>query len=91
MTYSIADINGSFTSATTATATATATTKHTLTTLDDIDMSSYTGPSTMVLVHLARDSTDATDTFTGDAHLLEFDIHYKVGSLGSSAVSVAGP
>jgi hypothetical protein len=33
---------------------------------------------------LSRIGGDGTDTYTADARLLEFDIHYEVDSMGSS-------
>jgi hypothetical protein len=36
---------------------------------------------------LSRIGVDGTDTFTGTARLLEFEIHYEVDSLGSSTES----
>jgi len=89
--YSVADIGGSFAAATTSVVTQTATTAHNMALLDSIDMSAYTGPSTMLLIALFRDSTAAADTLTTDAHLLEFDIHYKINSLGSSGAGSQGP
>ena len=90
--YTIADVGDAFATPTTDIAAGTAaTTVHTLTAFDDVTMTSYSGPSTMLLVRLFRDSTNSSDTHTKDAHLLEFDIHYRVNSLGSSGVASQGP
>jgi hypothetical protein len=37
------------------------------------------------MVRLFRFATDSSDTYTADAHLLEFDIHYQVQRLGTTA------
>lgn len=39
--------------------------------------------SSMLVCRLYREGGDALDTFTGDAYLIEFDIHYLVDALGS--------
>jgi hypothetical protein len=54
-------------------------------------MTGKTGPSTMLLIKLFRDSSNSSDTCTTDAHLLQFDLHYLVDSFGSSASTGQGP
>jgi len=47
-----------------------------------IDMSGFR-ISSMVIFKLSRVGGDASDTMTGDAALLEFDIHYQINAFGS--------
>ncbi len=42
-----------------------------------------TDTSTMMLWKISRIGGDGTDTYTGDARLLEFDIHYQIDTIGS--------
>jgi hypothetical protein len=53
-----------------------------ITALPAIDMTGFT-LSAMIVFKLARVGGDALDTMTGDASLLEFDIHYQINSFGS--------
>lgn len=87
LSYDIADVNGTFTGTYTdidvlAAAPASAT-KHCLAEFGEIDMSAYTGVSSMMLWRVSRIGGDATDTYAADARLLEFDIHYEIDSMGS--------
>jgi len=40
--------------------------------------------SSIINARLYRNATDPRDTYTSDAYLLEFDIHYKIGRLGEA-------
>jgi hypothetical protein len=89
--YDIADVNGNFTNASgTFTDGGTITianpqnvNKHVIADFTDIVMTGY-GLSTIVLWKISRlASSDAADTFTGLAQLLEFDIHYEIDKFGS--------
>lgn len=55
---------------------------HLISPFSEISMSGQT-VSTMAMVTLARVGNDDGDTYAGVAQLLEFDIHYRVDSLGS--------
>lgn len=57
--------------------------KHALTQCGDISATGKT-VSDMLVMRLSRQSTQPTDTYNGDAILLEFDIHYQVDSFGSN-------
>lgn len=48
-----------------------------------IDMSSYTGLSTMVICRLFRDANHGDDNYDNDAALFEFDLHYEIDTMGS--------
>lgn len=54
-----------------------------ITRLPSIDMTGYE-ISAMILFRLTRLGSDASDTMTANAHLLEFDIHYQSDASGSS-------
>ena len=49
----------------------------------DIDMTDMK-ISTLILWKLSRIGDDASDTYGGNARLLEFDIHYEIDSFGSN-------
>jgi hypothetical protein len=85
--YTLADIGEAFPAATRLSATGDpgAVSEHSYLDLGDINGSSLTGVSSMLMFRLFRPSTDSHDTYTGDAYLLEFDLHYEVDSLGSDA------
>ena len=57
--------------------------KHRYTNLDSIDMTGINGISSMFVCRLYRDVTDPSDTFNGDAYLLEFDFHFQKDTIGS--------
>lgn len=86
--YTTATIGGTFPasvtiySTTTVMGVITSTDSHHLTDFSDIDM---TGNkiSTVITCRLFRNSSDATDTYTGTAGLLYIDFHYQRNSLGS--------
>ena len=56
--------------------------KHSLTTFGTIDGTGKT-LSSMLCLYLTRLGTGTTDTYTGDAHLMEIDLHYEVDGFGS--------
>lgn len=58
--------------------------KHQIASLADIDGSDIDVMSTMLLCRIYRDADNAADTYSGDAALLEFDIHYEIDQAGSS-------
>lgn len=49
----------------------------------DIDMTGIEA-SGMIFWRISREGGDAADTYSADARLIEFDIHYEVDSFGSS-------
>lgn len=57
--------------------------RHSLHAFDNIDMSSVTGVSAMIVMLLSRIGGDGADTYGAALPLLEFDIHYQIDSLGS--------
>ena len=57
--------------------------KHQLAMFDDIDGSDL-GLSSMIICRLTRLGTDAADTFTGKAFVLEFDFHFEIDTPGGS-------
>lgn len=61
---------------------------HQLSDFNSLDMSgvSSSSVSAMFACRLFRDSSNAADTFDGDAGLLEFDFHYQKSRLGSTAL-----
>jgi hypothetical protein len=83
--YTIANVNGNFGNTTTITATDTASgtiNDHQIAGLPTISGTGLT-ISNMLICRLSRDGSDATDTFTGDAALLEVDIHFQKDTRGS--------
>lgn len=56
--------------------------QHLITSFKAINMSGYLA-SCMIKTRISRVANDAADTYGADAKLLEFDVHYLVGSLGS--------
>lgn len=84
--YSLSNINGTFGSSTTDDILAAADgveNKHQIDEFTAIDGTNIT-LSSMIVCRLTRKSTsEATDTFTGNAVFLEFDFHYQIDSLGS--------
>jgi len=89
--YQIAPINETFPGALTTAgievdAAAGINNRHQIHGFTDIDMSTYrsTGGVSIVIVwKLERVGGDASDTYVGDARLLEFDIHYQSDGNGS--------
>lgn len=84
--YEVQDIGGVFTGFTTVDtleAGSGVAETHQIHSLGTIDM---TGKKVSCVMKwkLSRIGGDGTDTFTGTARLLEFDIHYEIDSLGSS-------
>lgn len=80
----MSDVNGTFPSTTTVYATATTSGivgKHQILSFPEI--SGFQGTSGMICCYLFRNATDSGDTYTGDVAVLEYDIHYQVGSFGS--------
>lgn len=61
---------------------------HQLTPLGTLDMSGY-GESTMLLLRLARVDDNPGDTKSGDAIVMEFDIHYRKDKFGTVDTSPA--
>jgi hypothetical protein len=57
--------------------------EHLITSFGDVDMSGR-HISDMVLMRLSRLGGDASDTYSGEARLLEFDLHILKDSLGSA-------
>lgn len=57
---------------------------HEIIEFDDLDMTGYQD-SACIAWRLARIGNAAEDTYTGDVKLLDFDIHYRVNTLGSLA------
>jgi hypothetical protein len=58
------------------------TNKHQIAELGSIDMTGHK-VSCMLMWKISRIANDDTDTYTGDARLLEFDVHYIKDSFGS--------
>ena len=56
---------------------------HQYITLGTINMSAITTISPMLMCSLKRIGAAGTDTFTGEAYLLEIDFHYQIDSRGS--------
>ena len=84
--YTIVAINGTFAASDTLTAIDAAdgtTDKHQLTDLGDIDGSGLTEVSAMLVGRLTRAGTHTSDTYTGDAVLLEIDFHFQMNTIGS--------
>jgi len=82
MEYSCANINATFpiTSTKCITQTANGLLKHHMT--DMIHLENNLTASSMCSIRLYRDATNINDTFTQDALLLEFDIHYLSYQIG---------
>lgn len=85
--YSCISINGTFPSSTTSEVldANTGSLQHNIVSFDEIDM---TGKkiSSMIVCRLTRRSTSqATDTYNGNACFLEFDFHYQTDGTGSQA------
>lgn len=57
--------------------------KHLITEVSDIVATGY-GISDMLIMQLSRLVSDPTDDYGASARLLEFDIHYKINSVGSN-------
>jgi hypothetical protein len=55
---------------------------HILTELTDLTGTGKTA-SSMLNCSLRRNSSNAADTYTGSAYLLEFDVHYEIDTIGS--------
>ena len=84
--YSWANINGTFGAPVTISGLQSATNeqwKHKLCGLPDIDGSSISGVSSMIVCRLYRSPTVPEDNYPDDVGLLEFDIHYQIDSFGS--------
>lgn len=85
--YTMVSINGTFggsnTLSTTYTINANEQWRHEIsgTTAPIIPSASQNGISSVLIVRIYRDA--ATDTYAGDVALLQFDIHYKINSMGS--------
>lgn len=91
--YSWANLDGTFSAPTVITVTDAAdgtTSKHQITDFADIAGTGKT-MSSMFIARLRRLGTDVADTFTGNAALLEFDIHFQVNSMGSKEEYTKGP
>lgn len=58
---------------------------HELALLGAIPLTTHIGPSLMLSARLFRHASNAADAYNADAGLLEFDLHYKVGSLGTTS------
>jgi hypothetical protein len=57
---------------------------HNLASLPEIDMSSYSGFTPVLLVQIGRDPAHSEDTYVADdAKLLEFDLLYRSSRMGS--------
>jgi len=56
--------------------------KHQIAEFDEISGTGF-GISTMLLCRLTRLGDDGADTFTGDAVVLEFDLHFEIDGFGS--------
>jgi len=86
LSYMLADINGtfsgSFTSIDILTASSGVVGRHQTANFPSID-NQGAAVSTMMIWKLSRVATDGTDDYTGDARLLEFDIHYQIDTIGS--------
>ena len=84
--YQLANINGTFPGTWTTLQVLDAadgtTDKHQIAELGVIDMTGYT-LSCMMCWKLSRIGDDATDTYTADARLFEFDIHFQSDADGS--------
>ncbi|MFA6429759.1 MAG: GDSL-type esterase/lipase family protein [Patescibacteria group bacterium] len=61
--------------------------KHQTANFAAIVMSAYAGLSVMLMCRLFRDADHVNDTFTGEAALLEFDIHYVRDDNGSQSAT----
>ena len=87
--YTLQDIYGTFASPSTtyALGTPTGPLVHEYTDIGTIDMSTISGPSAMIAMRFYRDSTSALDTYAADASVLEFDLHYQIGSMGTTSES----
>jgi hypothetical protein len=99
--YTISDIGGTFSNTniiyTDASTAATATTsgdgtltadKHYRAEFPQIDCSSITGISAMIVFRIFRDATDGADDYPNDAGLLEFDFHYQIDTVGSRSENI---
>lgn len=85
--YTQANVNGTFSTATTVSSSTEAISvasqwKQFITALPAIDTTGW-GLSSMTVARLYRDPTDVADTYAGDAGLLEFDVHYQQDTIGS--------
>lgn len=87
MQYKIADINGAFpagwTTDTVLQAGAGVSDQHQIVSFAPIDMTGL-HLSCMLLMLVYRLGSDPADTYTGDAKLNEFDIHFQQNALGSN-------
>ena len=63
--------------------------RHTISAFAEIDMTDYT-LSTMLLIQVRRNATDAADNYEATASFLEFDIHYQLDGLGSFEEYIKG-
>lgn len=57
--------------------------KHYITDFPAIDMTSYSGLSTILDCRLFRNASNETDSYTNDVALHEADIHYQIDTMGS--------
>jgi len=83
--YTIVNIGGTFGNTTTIHMLDTADgviDKHQISVGDAIDGSGL-GISHMIVCRLYRDGGEGDDDFTGDASLLEFDLHFQIDTMGS--------
>jgi len=83
--YSIVNINGVFPNTTITTATQVldgTAKKHYVTSFPTI-IGTGLSISSMLIGRIFRNSSAVGDTFTGDANLLELDLHYQIDSIGS--------
>lgn len=90
MSYSFANIDATFPDETTIhvnTATNNDADKHLVGYFPDIELTSMK-ISSMLIIKLFRNSSSVSDTYTGEAYLLEFDIHIEINTIGSREVLV---
>jgi len=90
MTYSFANIGASFPNETTIYVngeTNNDANKHLVAYFPDIELTSML-ISGILIIKIFRNSSSASDTYTNEAYLLEFDIHIEKNTIGSREVLI---
>jgi hypothetical protein len=63
--------------------------KHLIVDLAPITPSGSQGKiSSIIMCRLFRNSSNAADTYSGDAALLSFDVHYEIDAIGSNSLYI---
>lgn len=56
---------------------------HHITDDDDMPITEAVEPDMVILGRVYRDPSDAADTFENDAYLIQVDMHYQIGQIGT--------